>query len=156
MTTFCAIERVGKNDYRMTCYMNEAGEVTGFECQSMDYLRTKTLPEMLKAIKKKEDADKRGFKNPTAYMVESGYGSPEKILDVTVTSIRDDKTVWVSYGKGKGGSQKRGTEGMQRLYADKELLSAALEEKKTLYRRVEKMFADIPRWSPIPKDEEKS
>jgi len=148
MLSFVATEMIGKNQYQITCCMNDDGTVTSFECRDMDYLRGKTLAEILKAIRKKEHDDKRGFLNPKAYMISSGYNEAEKVREVTVTSVRDSRTVWVSYGGGK-----RGTEGLHRLYASRELLQDALDFKKEINSKLASKFAVVPMWKPEHKEE---
>lgn len=148
MLMFTTVERVGKNSYTIDCFMNDDGTVSSFQCGDLDYLKVKTLDEIMKAMKKKEYDDKRGFVNAKAYMVRSSYNEKEKVVEVTVTSVRDSKTAWVSYGAGQ-----RGTEGLHRLYASRDLLQAAIEVKKKMLRDVQTMFAEIPLWKPVYKQE---
>jgi hypothetical protein len=151
MLTFTAKERIGDHDYTITGYMDENGVMSSFECREMDYLRGKTLAEIIKAIKKKEHDDKRGFKNSTAYMLHNEYyGEKEQVVEVTVTSLRDSKTVWVSYGGKKGG---HGTETLDRLFADKAALEAALALKKKNLAEIVAVMKAVPRWAPIENEE---
>ena len=148
MVSFTASERVGKNSYQISCYMQEDGTISSFECKELDYMRKPTLKELLNAIKKKEKDDKRGFANPKAYKYDyRDYGSDTiKVIEVEVTSIRDERSVWVRYLDGK--RKTRGTERRDGLYADKNALEVAVLEESRLKKIIKQNYAGLRKWEP--------
>jgi len=147
MIQFTTVEIIGEHPYTLHCYMGEEPTPwVKFHCNELEGIRTDTLHEMLQEIKKKEDADKAGFVNPKAYMVQVTYSTEARVVEVLVTSIRDARTVWANYGKGIHATSRH------RLYASREALTSALAFKKDSAREVEKRFAALDPWVPIPKD----
>lgn len=149
MLSFTAQATIGPNVYTISCYINEDdGAVSTFECKELDYLRADTLQKLVKEIRKIEHEAKRGFVNPKAYMIQSpGYGSVEKVSEVTVMSMRDERTAWVRYAKGK-----RGIEGLHRLYVDHNDVVQALAFKQAKHAEIAERLAALQMWVPIKKD----
>lgn len=153
MYTFNDTVRVGRNDYAIELSIDDAGVIVRACAPTLDRLHKDTLPELMKAIKKVEDGSKRGFKNPTAYMLQHGFGNAEKVVEVEVTSIRDDKTAWVRYKEKKQYGSTRGTESLSRLYKRREQLEVMIQEQKRLETTVRKMWESVDLWTPEFLDE---
>lgn len=151
MSYFVTKERVGHKEFEISCWITDTSTVQHFEVKELGHAKFNSLAAAIRAIKTKELNDRKGLKNPKAYLLTEGYGEEKKSSPVEVTSLRDKVTVWVRYLT-PGKHSKRGAEGLNRLYADKEKLDQAIATETRLRKVIQEAYDAVPHWEPIPKD----
>lgn len=156
MHTFNDTVRVGGNDYAIELSIDDSGVIVCACCPTLDRLRKDNLPDLLRELKKIENNSKRGFKNPTAFMRSSGFGGADKVVEVEVTSIRDERTVWVKYKSKEKFRKDRGTEALSRLYTSRAMVEQAMAFEQRMNGEIRKTWELVANWTPEFKEEKKA
>lgn len=151
MSYFVTKERVGQAEFEISCWITDTSTVQHFEVKELGGARFESLAAAIRAIKTKELNDRKGFKNPKAYLLTNPYHEGKKSSPVEVTSLRDNVTVWVRYLT-PGHHSKRGAEELNHLYADKEQLNHAIATETRLKKVIQEAYEAVPHWKPIAKD----
>ncbi len=145
MPTFKTKERYGKQIYELHAWIGDRLGGDQYSSPQLEGLKFDTYAKLIEAIKKKELDDKKGFKNPTAYMFSGWDYRPEdkKVLQVKVTSLHYAQHAWVTRPGGK-----RGVERLESLYTNKEAMEDYIKFEKTHSKMIKDEYKNLEHWTP--------